>query len=185
MFPVIGVIHWRGLFLVDPSAAGVTRRGYPTQDGLRAAEVTLSSVRVPSENMLGDAGALAGDRACGERGDRGTLCRGGRHHAGNARNDAGIPEDASAVRPADRQLSGAAHRSVDMLVAHEQARSIAMFAAVMAGEEMPPNVGARCRGQGTDRPLGQAIGQDAIQLHGGIGMTMMPGRPLFQAHDHD
>ena len=35
-----------GLFLVDPAAPGVSRRGYPTQDGLRAAEVTLSGVRV-------------------------------------------------------------------------------------------------------------------------------------------
>src|SRR5579872_110535 len=46
-----------GLFLVDPTAAGVTRRGYPTQDGLRAAEVTLSGVKVPATDVLGDPGA--------------------------------------------------------------------------------------------------------------------------------
>ena len=44
-----------GLFLVDPSAAGVTRRGYPTQDGLRAAEVTLSGVRVPQDDAIPNA----------------------------------------------------------------------------------------------------------------------------------
>ena len=35
-----------GLFLVDAAAAGVTRRGYPTQDGLRAAELTLAADRL-------------------------------------------------------------------------------------------------------------------------------------------
>ena len=35
-----------GLFLVDPAPPGVSRRGYPTQDGLRAAELTLSNARV-------------------------------------------------------------------------------------------------------------------------------------------
>src|SRR5262249_59149431 len=35
-----------GLFLIDGKASGVTRRGYPTQDGMRAADVTLSAGRV-------------------------------------------------------------------------------------------------------------------------------------------
>ena len=41
-----------GLFLVDAKANGVTRRGYPTQDGMRAADVTLSAVRVGPEAVL-------------------------------------------------------------------------------------------------------------------------------------
>jgi alkylation response protein AidB-like acyl-CoA dehydrogenase len=43
-----------GLFLLDATAPGLTRRGYPTQDGLRAAELTLSGVRatVLSDNAL-------------------------------------------------------------------------------------------------------------------------------------
>src|SRR5215813_13336151 len=35
-----------GVFLVDGKADGVSRRGYPTQDGLRAAEIALAQVRV-------------------------------------------------------------------------------------------------------------------------------------------
>ena len=46
-----------------PSAAGVTRRGYPTQDGLRAAEVTLSGVRVPQDDAMTE--RAAGNRTCG------------------------------------------------------------------------------------------------------------------------
>jgi alkylation response protein AidB-like acyl-CoA dehydrogenase len=42
------------LFLVDPKAPGVTRRDYPTQDGLRAAEVTLDGVRVEAGDVLGE-----------------------------------------------------------------------------------------------------------------------------------
>src|SRR5271165_1753151 len=43
-----------GLFLVDAEAPGVSRRGYSTQDGQRAAEVTLSDVRVAPQDVLGD-----------------------------------------------------------------------------------------------------------------------------------
>ena len=43
-----------GLFLVNAQAPGVARRGYPTQDGLRAAEVTLDNAR--AEAALGEPG---------------------------------------------------------------------------------------------------------------------------------
>jgi alkylation response protein AidB-like acyl-CoA dehydrogenase len=65
------------------------------------------------------------------------------------------------------------HRSVDMLVALEQARSMAMFAAVMAAEENPVE---RRRAIAAAKVQigrsGRLVGQEAIQLHGGIGMTM-------------
>ena len=57
-----------GLFLVDAKAPGVSRRGYPTVDGLRAAEVTLSSVKVGADAVIGEPGnALSADRAGGRR----------------------------------------------------------------------------------------------------------------------
>src|SRR5205085_6252786 len=46
-----------GAFIVDSKAAGASRRGYPTQDGLRAAEIALSAVRVGPEGVLGEPGA--------------------------------------------------------------------------------------------------------------------------------
>src|ERR1700728_2474010 len=42
-----------GLFLVDASAPGVSRRGYPTQDGQRAAEIGFADVRVAPHDVLG------------------------------------------------------------------------------------------------------------------------------------
>jgi alkylation response protein AidB-like acyl-CoA dehydrogenase len=43
-----------GLFLVDPATPGVTRRGYPTQDGQRAAELTLSDARISGDDLISD-----------------------------------------------------------------------------------------------------------------------------------
>ena len=65
------------------------------------------------------------------------------------------------------------HRAVDMYVALEQARSMALFATMMAAEEDPA---ARRRAITAAKAQigrsGKHIGQEAIQLHGGIGMTM-------------
>src|SRR5436305_1836818 len=65
------------------------------------------------------------------------------------------------------------HRAVDMLIALEQARSMAMFATMMAADENASerrNAVAAAKVQ-TGRS-GKFIGQQAVQLHGGIGMTM-------------
>ena len=64
------------------------------------------------------------------------------------------------------------HRSVDMLVAVEQARSMALFAAVMTAEENP--IERRRAISAAKVQIGRSgrhVGQEAIQLHGGIGMT--------------
>jgi len=45
-----------GLFLVDADAAGVSRRGYPTVDGLRAAEIALAGVGVAAAAAIGEPG---------------------------------------------------------------------------------------------------------------------------------
>jgi alkylation response protein AidB-like acyl-CoA dehydrogenase len=65
------------------------------------------------------------------------------------------------------------HRSVDMLIALEQARSMALYATMMAdatdSAERRADVAAAKVQIGRS---GRFIGQQAIQLHGGIGMTM-------------
>ncbi len=65
------------------------------------------------------------------------------------------------------------HRAVDMLVAFEQARSMALFASMMAAEA---DAAERHRAMAAAKVQigrsGRHIGQEAIQLHGGIGMTM-------------
>ena len=163
-----------GLFLVDPSAPGVSRRGYPTQDGLRAAEVTLSGVHVAQDDALGDAGnALPAiehvvDEAIA------ALCAEavGTMQAMHETTLEYLKTRQQFGRPIG-QFQVLQHRSVDMLVALEQARSMAMFAAVMAAEE---DATERRRAIAAAKVQigrsGKHVGQEAIQLHGGIGMTM-------------
>ena len=64
------------------------------------------------------------------------------------------------------------HRAVDMLVMVEQARSMALFATMMSGE---PDVAERTRSMAAAKVqigrAGRFVGQQGVQLHGGIGMT--------------
>jgi alkylation response protein AidB-like acyl-CoA dehydrogenase len=65
------------------------------------------------------------------------------------------------------------HRAVDMLIAVEEARSMAMLATMMAEE---PNAAERQKAiSAAKTQIGRSarvVGQGAIQLHGGNGMTM-------------
>jgi alkylation response protein AidB-like acyl-CoA dehydrogenase len=65
------------------------------------------------------------------------------------------------------------HRAVDMFVALEQARSMSMFATMMSAED---DAEARSRAISAAKvQIGRSakiVGQGAIQLHGGVGMTM-------------
>jgi len=157
-----------GLFLVDADATGLVRRGYPTQDGLRAAEITLSGVSAIAlsedalpviEHAVDEAIAALCSEAVG---------------AMQAMHDLTL-EYLKTRKQFGRPIGSfqvLQHRSVDMLVALEQARSMAMFAAVMAAEENPVE---RRRAIAAAKVQigrsGRLIGQEAIQLHGGIGMT--------------
>lgn len=157
-----------GLFLVDANAPGLSRRGYPTQDGLRAAELTLAGVpaETVSENAL-PAMEHAIDEAIA------ALCA-------EAVGTMQVMHETTLEYMKTRKQFGRAigsfqvlqHRSVDMFVALEGARSMAMFAAVMASEENP--IERRRAISAAKVQIGKSgkhVGQEAIQLHGGIGMT--------------
>ena len=49
-----------GVFLVPADAKGVSRKGYPTQDGLHAADITFTGVEVGADAAIGD----PGERVC-------------------------------------------------------------------------------------------------------------------------
>jgi len=42
------------VFLVPADAKGVSRKGYPTQDGLHAADITFTGVEVGADAAIGD-----------------------------------------------------------------------------------------------------------------------------------
>jgi alkylation response protein AidB-like acyl-CoA dehydrogenase len=65
------------------------------------------------------------------------------------------------------------HRAVEMYIVLEQARSMALYAALRAGDEPPAE--RRRAMHAAKAHIGRAaryIGQEAIQLHGGLGMTL-------------
>jgi pimeloyl-CoA dehydrogenase small subunit len=160
-----------GLFLVEAAAPGVTRHGYSTQDGLRAADIAFAAApAVP----LGDPGGglaaveLVVDEAIA------AICA---EAVGLMQEMHAITVEYLKTRRQFGRPIGAfqalQHRSVDMLVALEQARSMAMFAAMMAsGDDAGARAGAVSAAKVQIGWSGRQIGQEATQLHGGIGMTM-------------
>jgi pimeloyl-CoA dehydrogenase small subunit len=163
-----------GVFLVPADAKGVSKKSYPTQDGLHAADITFTGVEVGADAVLGDPdnGLPLIERVV---------------------DDARIALCAEAVGAMDESLKTTVeyiktrkqfgvpigsfqvlqHRAADMFVFLEQARSMAMF-ATMAGDfedaKERSNAVAAAKVQ-----IGKSlkfVGEQSIQLHGGIGMTM-------------
>jgi pimeloyl-CoA dehydrogenase small subunit len=160
-----------GLFLIDPATPGVIRRGYPTQDSQRAAEITFADARVTAADLLHDNALPLIEHVIHEA--IAALCA-------EAVGAMQAMQDLTLEYLKTRKQFGRPigsfqvlqHRSVDMLVAVEQARSMAMFAAVMAAEDNP--IERRKAISAAKVQIGRSsrhVGQEAIQLHGGIGMT--------------
>jgi pimeloyl-CoA dehydrogenase small subunit len=162
-----------GLFLVDASASGVGRRGYATQDGRRAAEITLADVRVEPHDVIGDPEGAAPTIARVIDEAIAALCA----EAVGAMSEAQeITVDYLKTRKQFGVPIGSfqalQHRAADMVVALEQARSMMMLATMTAGED---NAAERTKTiSAAKAQIGRSarfIGQQATQLHGGIAMT--------------
>jgi pimeloyl-CoA dehydrogenase small subunit len=163
-----------GLFLVDAGAPGVSRRGYHTQDGLRAAEITLTDVRVEPQNVLGDP---EGAYPLIERVVDEAIAAISAEAVGAMSEALDMTVDYLKTRKQFGVAIGAfqalQHRASDMVVALEQARSMMMLATMMASDD---NSAERRKAVSAAKvQIGRSarfIGQQSIQLHGGIGMTM-------------
>ncbi|MFM2423153.1 MAG: hypothetical protein RL291_1683 [Pseudomonadota bacterium] len=164
-----------GLFLVGGSSAGVHRTGYQTQDGARAADIVFKDVKVGPEDVI--VGARGDGLAVLEKVvDEGiaALCAeavgamASLHEMTvdylKQRKQFGVPIGSFQVLQ---------HRAVDMFTSLEQARSMALYATMMAGEADP--VERRKALHAAKVQIGKSakhVGQEAVQLHGGIGVTM-------------
>jgi pimeloyl-CoA dehydrogenase small subunit len=163
-----------GLFLIDAAAPGVSRRGYKTQDGLRAAEIALAEVRVEPQNLLGDP---EGAYPLIERVVDEAIAAISAEAVGAMSESLDLTVDYLKTRKQFGVAIGAfqalQHRASDMVVALEQARSMMMLATMTASEN---NSTERRKAISAAKvQIGRSarfIGQQSIQLHGGIGMTM-------------
>jgi pimeloyl-CoA dehydrogenase small subunit len=162
------------LFLVDRAAAGVSLRPYVTLDEMRAADVTLKGVEVGADALLGkqgEAGPLIEEVV-----DFATalLCAeavGAMKHANDAtleylktRKQFGVPIGT---------FQALQHRMVDMVIAAEQARSMACLACAKVDSEKDARERSRLISAAKVKisDACRHVSQEAIQLHGGMGMT--------------
>ena len=157
------------LFVVRPDAEGLTRTGYRTHDGGRAARVSFEGT--PAE-PLGEGGADHTDaiaRALAE-------ARIAYAHEAIGAMDTALRTTAEYLKTRKQfgvtlnKFQALTFRAADMYVSLELARSTALWASMVidAGGDV---VTAADRARLQTSRAGRHVGTDAIQLHGGIGMT--------------
>ncbi|MDZ7684983.1 MAG: acyl-CoA dehydrogenase family protein [Gammaproteobacteria bacterium] len=161
------------VFIVDATQAGVSKRDYRTIDGHQASEITFDGVEVGADAVLGEPGkglALL-ERAVGQ----GILAVGA-EAVGAMEVMYKTTVEYCQTREQFGQPIGKfqvlQHRMVDMFMEHEQTKSLLYMAAMKLDEGDAAEA---------DRALsalkvrvgkgGRFVGQSAIQLHGGMGMT--------------
>jgi pimeloyl-CoA dehydrogenase small subunit len=162
-----------GVFLVPADAKGITKKGYPTQDGLHAADISFTGVELGAEAAIGDSeNALPLiERVVDEA--RTAMCA----EAVGAMDES-LKTTVEYLKT--RKQFGVAigsfqtlqHRAADMFVGVEQARSMSMFATMAVDFEDPKERATAVAAAKVQ--VGKSlkfVGQQSIQLHGGIGMT--------------
>jgi alkylation response protein AidB-like acyl-CoA dehydrogenase len=160
------------LFLVDPAAEGVEVKGYPTVDGLRAAEVTFKDVNLAGEALLGERdGGFPVLRAVANEATL-ALCAealGGLERL--YKDTVQYTQDREQFGHPLADFQTLQHRMVEMFMEYEQCRSMVLRATmefVQNGNDAERTI------SGCKYLIGEAgkfISENAVQLHGGMGVT--------------
>jgi hypothetical protein len=163
-----------GVLLVPRGHAGLERRDYATVDGRRASDLSFDNMALPAEALLGDGRDLTGhiahavDRAI-------AACSAEIVGAMAVLLEATVAYTKTRVQfgkplAANQVLR---HRMADMTIRLEEARSIALLAAIRAGDA--EDAAARARATSAARvKIGAGarfVAEQAVQLHGGMGVT--------------
>ncbi|CAE6727675.1 acyl-CoA dehydrogenase family protein [Paraburkholderia aspalathi] len=161
------------LFAIDPKTPGVTLRGFPALDRQRVAEVYFSGVSVESEAVLGVIGNGYGLLEWTVDHGLFALCA---EAVGTMAKLAEMTYDYLRTRTQFGRPIGEfqalQHRAADILTAVEQARSVVYFAASrLAGADADERRRALSAAKNLIGRCGRFVGQQAVQLHGGMGMT--------------
>ena len=161
-----------GVFIVARDAKGVTTRDYPTVDGRRASEVHFDNVAVGADAVIGDAenglpliervtdeaiAALCAE-ACGAMKVAQTMTV----EYSRQRKQFGTPIGKFQVLQ---------HKMVDMFMEAEQSVSMTYMATLKLDEDDVTRKKAASAAKVRIGQAGRFVGQNAIQIHGGNGMT--------------
>ena len=160
------------LFVVDRHSANLHLQGFKTIDGRRAAEVTLMNVQVPASQLLGTEGdGVAALEACRDRAI-GALCA---EAVGAMAELNSATLEYSKTRKQFGSTIGSfqvlQHRMVDMFIAHQEALSLMQHLSLSLSAD---DAGLSRLASGAKSKIGYAgrfIADQAVQLHGGMGMT--------------
>jgi pimeloyl-CoA dehydrogenase small subunit len=161
------------VFAVDAKAAGITRRDYPTQDALRASELTFDNVKVGADAVVGkvdDGYALfegVVDRSIVALCAEAVGCMDAINKATleyiKTRKQFGVPIGKFQVLQ---------HRMVDCFTNAQEARSMTLMAALKI-DDADATVRKKAA-SGAKVQIGKSgkfCGQSAVQMHGGMGVT--------------
>ncbi|MBW8753730.1 MAG: acyl-CoA dehydrogenase family protein [Sphingomonadales bacterium] len=161
------------LFLVGGAAPGVSRRGYRLQDHTRAAEVWFDGVTVGPDATIGEPGNSLGlIQRVVNRAIAAQCCEVVGVMASAYERTVEYLKLRSQFGARLGSFQALQHRAVDMFVQLELARSMAMYG--ITSSEDPDLADSTRAASATKVQIGRAarsIGQEAIQLHGAIGMT--------------
>jgi pimeloyl-CoA dehydrogenase small subunit len=160
------------VFIVPKNAKGVTTRDYATIDGFRASEVYFENVSVGADALIGAADnalplveqvtdeAIAG--LCAEAVGTFRLMHSLTLEYARQRKQFGVPIGSFQVLQ---------HRMVDMFMATEQSISMAYMATLKLDESAAERAKAVSAAKTQIGKSGRFIGQAAVQIHGGMGVT--------------
>jgi pimeloyl-CoA dehydrogenase small subunit len=160
------------VFLVDKNSKGIVTRDYPTVDGARASEVFFENVSVPADALIGAEGAglplvekvidEATAAVCAEA--VGTLRK---LHEGTLDYARQRKQFGQAIA----SFQVLQHRMVDMFINVEQAVSMTYMATIKIDEADAERSKAVSAAKVQIGKACKFVGQNAIQIHGGMGMT--------------
>lgn len=159
------------LFLVDKNLPGLTIRTYPTVDGRQAGDIELDQVEVDAAMLIGEPGEgwplleEALDHA------RTALCAEALG-AMEVLNETTL-EYARTRRQFENPIGSfqvIQHRLADMMIAYEEALSVTLMATLRLDQ---PESRSRSTSIAKAKvgEVARKIGKEAVQIHGGIGMT--------------
>lgn len=160
------------LFWVPADAPGISRRDHPSVDERRCSDLTFTGLEVPGDALVGEAGAAA--EAVARAIDHGLAALCAEAVGVMTRALHATVEYLKVRRQFGRPLAEfqvLRHRVADMVMAVEQSRSISLL-CTMSLDDVPEHrarVAAAAKAQ--VGIAGRFVGESAVQLHGGIGVT--------------
>ena len=160
------------LFLVDSDTKGLEKQNFPTVDGLRASEITLENVEVGIERIIGDIDK--GFEILKAVSNNGILALCAEAVGAMEILYKDTVEYTQQREQFDHPLSDfqvLQHRMVDMFMEYEQCKSL-LFRATMETIQDPEM--AQKTIHALKHLIGKSgifVGENAVQLHGGMGVT--------------